>query len=134
MPSISMILFIALFIVVGASGAYFKYSQNEIQALSQDNAKLTLAVELEKKTIEEMKAQFALQAGAMTDLQKKLNDSTSAQVDLQRKFQTHNLGKAASINPDQIQQRINKGTASAFGDLETLTGGTPKPPKPPQAP
>ena len=132
MPSISMILGIALLIVVGAFGAYFKYSQSEIQALEQDRAKLTVAVELQKKTIEEMKAQFALQAGAMTYLHKKLNDSTSAQVDLQRKFQTHNLGKSAGAKPDEIQQRINKGTANAFGDLETLTGGKPATPQAPK--
>ena len=129
MPSISMILGIALFIVVGAFGAYFKYSQNEIATLEQNNAKLTMAVDLQKKTIEDMKAQFAQQAGAITDLQKSMNANTSAQMDLQRKLQTHNLNKAAGANPADIEARINKGTANAFGDLESFTSG--KPPTPP---
>ncbi|CAB4122518.1 hypothetical protein UFOVP29_31 [uncultured Caudovirales phage] len=129
MPSISMILGIALLIVVGAFGAYFKYSQDTIATLEQDKAKLTVAVDLQKKTIEDMKAQFAQQAGAITDLQKSMNANTSAQMDLQRKLQTHNLNKAAGANPADIEARINKGTANAFGDLESFTSG--KPPTPP---
>lgn len=124
-----MILGIALLIVVGAFGAYFKYSQDTIATLEQDKAKLTVAVDLQKKTIEDMKAQFAQQAGAITDLQKSMNANTSAQMDLQRKLQTHNLNKAAGANPADIEARINKGTANAFGDLESFTSG--KPPTPP---
>jgi len=130
MPSISMILGIALFIVVGAFGAYFKYSQNEIATLEQNNAKLTMAVDLQKKTIEDMKAQFVQQAGAITDLQKSMNANTTAQMDLQRKLQTHNLNKAAGSNPTDLEARINKGTANAFGDLESFTSVKPAtPPK-----
>jgi hypothetical protein len=125
MPSLSMILGIALFITVTAFGAYFRFTQNEIAVLEQDKAKLTVAVDLQKKTIEDMKAQFAQQAGAITDLQKQMNATTAAQTDLQRKLQTHNLNKAAGARPDEIQARINKGTATAFGDLESFTSGKP---------
>lgn len=122
-----MILGIVLVVTVGASAAYFKYSQDKIATLEQDKAKLTMAVDLQKKTIDDMKAQFAQQASAINELQRSMNANTEAQTALQRKLQTHNLNKAAGARPDDIEARINKGTANVLDDLESLTSAKPSP-------
>ena len=66
---ISLGLAIALVTVSSAFNIYYVDSQNTIQILQENVAKLEVAVEIQKKTIEAMKEDFARQAKLANELQ-----------------------------------------------------------------
>ena len=91
---------------------------NENATLTQNNAKLENAVQLQEDAISSLQNDFTLQTGKLNDLQKK---SQEAQKEMNRYldiFKRHNLTKLAAAKPGLIETRANKATKEVFDGIE----------------
>lgn len=101
---------------------YFNYSQTKIAALESDKAKLTVAVDVQKKTIDSLQKFMSKQAQNLTDLQKELADAESERAKLAAKLAKHDLEELARKKPGLIENIINQASNKEIQDLENMTG------------
>jgi len=104
---------------------YFNYSQARIAALEADKAKLTVAVDLQKKTIESLQEFMSKQAENLTELQKELAAAESEKAKLSAKLAKHNLEELARSKPGLIENIINAASNKELQDLKNMTGAKP---------
>lgn len=91
---------------------------NENATLTENNAKLETAVQLQEDAISSLQNDFTLQTGKLNDLQKK---SQEAQKEMNRYldiFKRHSLTKLAAAKPGLIEPRVNKATKEVFDGIE----------------
>ena len=108
-------IFLILLLVLGGA-SYWLYNEN--QTLKENNVKLELAVEEQKEAMEAIKKSYETQGKALLNMQ-----SRNAQIEAEKAeyldiFRRHNLNKLAEAKPGLVETRINKGTATVFGDIE----------------
>ena len=111
-------------LIAGGFYVYFKWSQNEIAKLAANNARLEMAVQEQKKTIEEMVTFQRKQAKDLVDLQNDLNESRKYGNQLEEKLTKHDLEMLARKKPGLIEKRINDATKKVFEEIESNTGAT----------
>ena len=119
---ISMILTALLISTAVASSWYYKYSQGVIMTLTENNAKLELAVETQKSAMEAMQKSFETQAAALTSLSANNQNLSDEKDALSTKLMKHDLEELSRRKPGLIETRINNGTKdlfSSFVDLST---------------
>lgn len=109
---------------------YFNWSQNRIALLQANNAKLELAVEEQKKTIETMIAFQKKQNEDIKSLQNDLNSTLEYKNSLEEKLTKHDLEMLARKKPGLIEKRINDATKKVFDEIERETGATTTSKKP----
>jgi hypothetical protein len=112
--------------LVGGSvyGAYYYYkdSQERIQILTENTAKLETAKHMQDATINAMiedRERFsALTKGLQTNL-----DRANAYKDvLIGKLRNHNLARLSLRKPLLVEKKINNGTKKLFRSLEAISG------------
>lgn len=118
---ISLGLAIALVTVSSAFYIYYVDSQNTIQILQENVAKLEVAVEIQKKTIEVMKEDFARQAKLANELQSNLSKVEEDKAKLSNLLKKHNLEKILKDRPSEAEKKINNGTKRTFRQIEQDT-------------
>ena len=118
---ISLGLAIALVTVSSAFYIYYVDSQNTIQILRENVAKLEVAVEMQKKTIEAMKEDFARQAKLANELQSNLSKVEEDKAKLSNLLKKHNLEKILKDRPSEAEKKINNGTKRTFRQIEQDT-------------
>ena len=101
---------------------YFNYSQTKIAALEADKAKLTVAVDLQKKTIASLQSFITKQAENFTSLQKELADAEKEKANLAAKLAEHDIEALARAKPGLIEKVFNEGSKKAAQDLMNMTG------------
>lgn len=101
---------------------YFNYSQAKIAALESDKAKLTVAIDVQKKTIDSLQKFMSKQAQNLTDLQKELADAESERAKLAAKLAKHDLEELARKKPGLIENIINQASNKEIQDLKNITG------------
>jgi len=122
---IAAVMGVVILVLLGGFYAYFKYSQDRIQVLMADNAKLETAVKLNEETIKVMRARAEQQAKQVVELQQGLNAANAARKDLEKKFREHDLEALARENSKALELRMNRATSRVWEDLETITGAPP---------
>jgi hypothetical protein len=100
---------------------YFNFSQAKIAALESDKAKLTVAVDVQKKTIDSLQKFMSKQAQNLTDLQKELADAESERAKLAAKLAKHDLEELARKKPGLIENIINQASNKEIQDLKNMT-------------
>ena len=108
-------LFIGIILVLSLGG-YWLYSEN--QTLKINNSKLEGAVAEQKAAIVAIQESFAKQGKSLQNLQRNYNQIEQEKYQYLAIFAKHNLDKLALAKPGLIENRINKGTATVFGDIE----------------
>ena len=107
-----------LLAIILALGLSTYWLWNENATLTQNNAKLESAVQLQEEAISSLQNDFALQTGKLNELQLK---SQEAQKEMNRYldiFKRHNLTKLAAAKPGLIESRANKATKEVFDGIE----------------
>lgn len=101
---------------------YYTDTQNTIAVLTENNAKLNLAVATNEETIKTMAADFA----AANEELKKTNAEFAATREqnnqLASKLQEHDLELTAAARPRSVQRLINNGSRNAGRCFELLSG------------
>ena len=107
-----------LLAIILALGLSTYWLWNENATLTQNNAKLESAVQLQEEAISSLQNDFTLQTGKLNELQLK---SQEAQKEMNRYldiFKRHNLTKLAAAKPGLIETRANKATKEVFDGIE----------------
>lgn len=109
---------------------YFKHSQNVIESLVADKARLEGAVATQQETIEAQRSAAERQNQATFALQQQIADAERSRRDLEMILRRRNLETMARNNSADLEQRINRATATIFRDLEILTAPGDRPSRP----
>ena len=115
--------------LVGGSvyGAYYYYkdSQQRIQILTENTAKLETAKQLQDDTINAMIEDREKFDELNKDLLKKLDAANKYKDTLINKLRKHDLAKLSMKKPFLVEKKINNGTNKLFRSLEVLSGAVP---------
>ena len=133
---VTLIMLAVIAMLAGGGYWYFKWSQNQLSLLRENNAKLELAVEQQKRTITDLQNFQRKQNQDIRNLQDKLVETEGYRRSLEEKFLKHDLEYLAREKPGLIENRINSATSRILDQIEAETGGTkadPKVNKPPLA-
>jgi len=118
-----------LIIVLGFVGGsvyggyyYYKDSQQRIQILTENTAKLETAKQLQDDTINAMIEDREKFAELNKELGLKLDAANVYKDVLIGKLRKHDLAKLSLKKPGLVEKKINNGTAKLFRSLETISG------------
>ena len=118
-------------VVVGLVGGvcyggyyYYKDTQERIQALAANNAKLTVAKQMQDETINTMIEDREKFESLNKELQAKLDKANSYKDVLIGKLRKHNLVVLSLKKPALVEKKIYEGTKKLFRSLEVISGAT----------
>ena len=111
-------LLLGVILILGG-GCYYLFDQN--QTLIGNNAKLELAVEEQKQTINAIKENYERQGKELSNLARK-----NAQIEADKDkylsiLSKHNFEKLAIAKPGLMEIRFNKGTEEVIKEIENDT-------------
>ena len=119
-------LLVAVVGLVGGSayGAYYYYkdSQQRIQILTENTAKLETAKRLQDDTINAMIEDREKFDELNKELGSKLDAANAYKDVLIDKLRKHDLAKLSMKKPGLVEKKINDGTAKMFRSLEAISG------------
>ena len=104
---------------------YFEYAQHEIKTLRENNAKLTVAVQMEKAVVTSLQKDFQAATDILKDLAKSAAGYSQDLADLQKKFTKggRTLAALAVAKPGLVEKAINDATAKEIECDQALTEG-----------
>lgn len=116
-------LVLVITILIGLSYWYFTYSQNQIQILAGNTAKLELSVKIQTDTIKKMISQQEKSATQMKVLNSKFNKSDTENRKLVKMLAKHraNMSKIIEKKATLYERLVNKGTKKVLEQFETIT-------------
>ena len=127
-------LLVAVVGLVGGSayGAYYYYkdSQQRIQILTENTAKLETAKRLQDDTINAMIEDREKFDELNKELGLKLDAADAYEDVLIDKLRKHDLSKLSMKKPGLVEKKINDGTAKMFRSLEAISGAPAPAPAP----
>ena len=100
---------------------YYKDTQATIRTLNENNAKLTVSVDLQKDTIATMEADFKRTAAANNKLQRSLQLAEKDKDALSKKLGKHDTTHLSASKPGRLETIINQATKKVFRDIENET-------------
>ena len=121
---IAVLEFILMLAMAAAGVEYFKYSQEQIATLHENNAKLETAVNTQQETIKAQQAAAQAQNQQMITLQQNVADAESKRRDFEDKLRQKDIAAMARANAADLEIRMNRATIKALQDMINLT--TPK--------
>ena len=117
-----------LIIVLGLVGGvvyggyyYYKDTQARIQTLTENSAKLELAAQTQKQTIDILIADAEKFAKLNSELQAKLLKASDYKNELIGKLRKHNLTRLSQQKPGLVEKRINNGTKKLLESFKSIT-------------
>jgi len=115
--------------LVGGSvyGAYYYYkdTQQRIQTLTENTAKLETAKQMQDDTINAMIEDREKFDELNKELQAELAAANKYRDVLIDKLRKHDLAKLSMKKPGLVEEKINAGTTKLFRSLETMSGAVP---------
>ncbi len=117
-----------LIVVLGLVGGvvyggyyYYKDTQERIQILTENSAKLEQATQTQKQTIDTLIADAEKFAKLNSELQAELVRANDYKNELIGKLRKHDLTRLSQQKPGLIEKRINNGTKKLLENFESLT-------------
>ena len=101
---------------------YYNDTQQRLAQLRENNARLEIAAQTSKDTIDRLQADAAQFEQANNQLREQLNEAEAYSDDLAGKLRRHNLTVLTLQKPGLIETRVNNATAKLFDEMETITG------------
>ena len=122
-----------LIIVLGLLGGvgygayyYYKDTQQRIQTLSENNAKLEVVNKENQTTIKMMKDNYEKQSKLNKELSAKLKDAEVYGNELRKKLSKIDLPAASLNRPKETEERINNASQKVLDMLESITARNSK--------
>ena len=117
-----------LIVVLGLVGGvvyggwyYYKDTQARIATLTENSAKLEVAAQTQKQTIDTLQADAKKYAKLNNELHTKLDKANDYKNTLLGKLRKHNLTKLSAQKPTLIEKRINNASKKLLESFESLT-------------
>lgn len=118
---IALALFLSL--AVWAGYKYYTDTQEALQTLSAENARLEVALNQERETIRKIR-EFQRQQALITEaLNKSFVAAEEPVREVERIFSDNNFEQLIIDNPTLMEQSINTATDNIFKKIECETGG-----------
>ena len=104
-------------------GAYYYYkdTQARIATLTENSAKLEVAAQTQKQTIDTLVADAKKFEKLNSELHIKLNRANEYRDTLIGKLRKHNLQALSMKKPGLVEKKINNGTKKLFESFESIT-------------
>ena len=122
---IKVYLFLIIMGVIGGVGyggyMYYKDTQERIAILTENNAKLEVAAQLQEETINTMIEDVQRNAELNKELQRELQIAEGYGDQLRATLQKHNLTHLANKKPGLIEKRMQNATNRLWDDLADIT-------------
>jgi outer membrane murein-binding lipoprotein Lpp len=119
----AVIVLVALLGGVGyAAKSYYTSTQQKIQTLSENNAKLEVAIEQSEKSVNLLKSEAAKNAELNKNLQEKLQKAEAYGDNLRNRLRKLDLLADAISNAKNLEGRMNGATAKLWRELMEETG------------
>ena len=122
---IKVYLFLIVMGVIGAVGyggyMYYKDTQQRIAILTENNAKLEVAIKISEDSVELLQNDIAKNAELNRELQKELQIAEGYGDQLRATLQKHNLTHLANKKPGLIEKRMQNATNRLWDDLADIT-------------
>ena len=110
-------LLIAMVVMSLGFMGYFKYSQDRLRVLAEDNAKLSVAVEAKEAALQAERETAAENYARINELQTSLSQTEENVKNLRGLLREHNLTRLAAEKPGLIQTRMQNATNQLFGNF-----------------
>ena len=117
-----------LIVVLGLVGGvvyggyyYYKDTQARIAILTENSAKLEVATQTQKQTIDTLVADAKKYAKLNNELQTKLGRANDYKNTLLGKLRKHNLTRLSAQKPGLIEKKINNASKRLLESFESLT-------------
>ena len=117
-----------LIIVLGLVGGvvyggwyYYKDTQARIATLTENSAKLEVAAQTQKQTIDTLVADAKKYEKLNSELQTKLESANDYKNTLLGKLRKHNLTRLSAQKPALIEKKINNASKRLLESFESLT-------------
>ena len=114
--------------VIGAVGyggyMYYKDTQQRIAILTENNAKLEVAIKISEDSVELLQDDIVKNAELNRELQKELQIAEGYGDQLRATLQKHNLTHLAIKKPGLIEKRMQNATNRLWDDLADITDPT----------
>ena len=104
---------------------YYKDTQQRIQILTENTAKLETAKLIQDDTINTLIEDRDKFDGLNKELQAKMADANKYRDTLIDKLRKHDLVKLSLKKPGLVEKSINAGTDKLFRSIEVLSGAVP---------
>ena len=125
---IAAIQLVIILLMSGAGYAYFRHTENVINGLHEDKAKLETSVHEQEQTIAAQQASSRRQNEENLRLQQSLADADDNRRRLEAILRRKDLEAMARANSADLEMRMNRATVRAFRDIENLTAPRDRPP------
>jgi len=129
MLKVYLLILVLGFVGSAGYGAYYYYkdTQERIQVLTENGAKLKVAKKLQDQTINTMIEDREKFAALTKDLNARLDKANSYRDVLINKLRKHNLAALSLKKPKLVEKKINNGTKKLLRSLEIISGAAPAP-------
>ena len=122
---IKVYLFLIIMGVIGAVGfggyIYYKDTQQRIATLTENNAKLEVAVQISEESVATLQGDIAKNAELNNKLQRELQTAEKYGDQLRATLQKHNLTHLANKKPGLIERKMQNATNRLWDDLADIT-------------
>ena len=122
---IKIYLFLIIMGVIGAVGyggyMYYKDTQQRIATLTDNNAKLEVAVQISEDSVELLQDDIVKNAELNRELQKELQIAEQYGDQLRNTLRKHNLTHLANKKPGLIERKMQNATNRLWDDLADIT-------------
>ena len=122
---ITVIFGTVLVTLLGLFYWYYTTTQETINILKENNAKLETAVAISEETVSSLQNILKDQAETILKINRRFNEIREQNSDLKKTLSENNLAKLAHKKPGLIENRVNSGTRDVFRCIELLSGATP---------
>lgn len=119
---LSGMLLVVIMTMGGVGYWYYTDTQKTIAVLTENNAKLNLAVETNEATIKAITADILAANEELKKTNEQFNAIRLQNNELATKLQEHDLELTAAARPRSVQRLINGGTKNAGRCFELLSG------------
>jgi hypothetical protein len=127
----AMLVILGLLGGVGYAGySYYTSTQQRIQTLAENNAKLEVAVQTAEASVSALNEAANKNAKLTTELQNKLQKAEAYGDNLRRKLRKLDLIGDALRDPENLEGRMNGATAKIWRDIMGDSGGANDQPLP----
>ena len=119
---LSGMLLIVIMTMGGIGYWYYTDTQKTIAVLTQNNARLEMAVATNEETIKAMAADFAAANEELKKVNTEFANIRRQNQELANKLQDLDMTAAAIANPEGIERAVNRGSINAGRCFELLSG------------
>ena len=119
---LSALLLVVIMVMGGIGYWYYTDTQKTIATLTENNAKLELAVATNEAAIEQMQADYAAASAELQRINEAYAEIRRQNNRLSEKLADMDLGLLAQEKPESIERAVNNGTVNAGRCFELLSG------------